>query len=92
MTDTHVYSAGTVIAVATGEYSDFSYIGHIRALRELNLRDLMESFRDGFKPKDEWDEPDPRSFVGWLIADGLVEAADVEEVHIGSYGRLELDA
>lgn len=90
MSRTMIYPAGTAIAFETGEYSDFGYIGHVVTLKELNLPDRMQEFKDGFTSKDEWDEPDPSGFVGWLIAQGHCFPADVQTVHIGSYGRLEL--
>ena len=90
MTDL-IYPAGTAIAFETGEYSDFGYIGHVVTIKELRLRDKMEEFKETFAPKDEWDNPDPRGFLGWLVATGMVFPADVQTVHIGSYGRLELD-
>lgn len=86
----HVYEAGTVIALATGEYSDFGYIGHVKALGELDVPALMQEYRDQYEPKDEWDEADPHGFLGWLISTGKVEAFDCQECHIGSYGRLEV--
>lgn len=87
---THIYPAGTAIAFSSGEYSDFSYVGHVVTLKQLNLPERMQEFKDSFKPADEWDEPDPNSFVAWLVSQGHCFPADVSEAHIGSYGRLEL--
>ena len=90
MNTTLIYPAGTAIAFEAGEYSDFCYIGHVVTLKELNLPERMQEFKEGYKPKDEWDEPRPDNFVAWLVSQGHAFPADVQTVHIGSYGRLEL--
>ena len=90
MAATNIYPAGTAIAFSTGEYSDFGYIGHVVTLKTCDLAALIDEFKGAFKPKDEWDEPDPGQFVAWLVAHGHAFPADVSEVHLGSYGELEL--
>jgi len=87
---TLIYPAGTAIAFETGEYSDFGYIGHVVTLKELRLFDKIQEYKKQYVGMNEYDTPDPESFLGWLTATGFVFPADVQTVHIGSYGRLEL--
>lgn len=85
------YPAGTVIALETGEYSDFGYIGHVVTTRECDFPALAAQYKDEFVAKDEWDEADPGGFVGWLTIHQHVFPATVSTLHIGSYGRLEIE-
>lgn len=85
------YPAGTVIAFETGEYSGFGYMGHVVTTRECDFHALAEEYKAQFKPKDDWDEADPEGFVGWLTINQHVFPATVSTLHIGSYGRLEIE-
>jgi len=91
MMSVHQYPAGTAIAFASGEYSDFSYIGHVVTMKACDLPALIAEHKSTYVAKNDWDEPSSDSFVAWLVASGHAFPADVSEVHIGSYGRLELD-
>lgn len=86
----HKYPAGTAIAFSSGEYSDFSYIGHVVTMRECDLPALIEEHKSTYVAKNKWDTPDSASFVAWLVISGYAFPAEVTEVHIGSYGELKL--
>ena len=86
----NVYEAGTAISFSEGEYSDYGYAGHVVTMKRCDLPALAQEFKDSYKAKDEWDKPDPGAFVAWLCSQGHCFPADVEECHIGSYGRLEV--
>lgn len=88
MTDTLIYSRGTIIIFEEGEYSDFGYCGQVVVLRKLDLRAEVAAWKASVK-EDDWDKG-PDMFVADLIARQIVAPLDCQTVHIGSYGRVEL--
>lgn len=86
-----VLKAGTLLIVETGEYSDSSWQGPVRMLKDATKGELADGYRSTWKPEDEWDKgPDPYDFLGWLIKEGWAEDInDVHSWHVGSYGRFE---
>ena len=89
MTNELKFGPGKVIFFSEGEYSDYGYCGRVVTLRDLDLRAVADEFRRQYKATDEYDTPDPDSFVAWLCANQYVVEIDSNEVHLGSYGRLE---
>lgn len=86
------FKVGDLVILETGEYSDRSWHGPFRALKDFNIREAAQEFQDGFKPEDEWDRAGPHEFVAWLSSSGYLEEVDAASVHVGSYGSLEIDA
>lgn len=82
---------GTLLILETGEYSDSSWHGPVRMLKSAAKADLVEAFKQEWKPTNEWDdEPSPSDFMPWLIKAGWAEdVKNVEAWHVGSYGRFE---
>lgn len=85
-----VYPRGTVVAFSEGEYSDFGYAGHVVTVVDCDFPALAKEFSKNYKPKDEWDRPDPHSFIAWLVVNEKCFPATVSEVHLGEYGRLSV--
>lgn len=90
--------AGSILTLETGEYSDFTYHGPFKVLKDINQRQVVELFRAQWKPTLDpgeelgaWDNhPDPYEFMWWLTKEGYIEdIASHHSWHIGSYGRLE---
>lgn len=90
MTKVHQYKAGTALALSEGDYSSYGYISHVVTTKDCDIPSLMEAFKAQYVPKDEWDKPDPDKFVAWLVVNEHVFPASVQEVHLGSYGELQL--
>lgn len=94
MTDLdQVLKAGSLLIIETGEYSDSSWAGPVRLLKDARKADLAETYRDEWKPDPArpWeDHAEPHGFLPWLIKAGWAEAVeDVHSWHVGSYGRFE---
>lgn len=83
--------AGTILVLETGEYSDYTFHGPLRVLRDFDQAEVVGLHREQWTPPNEWEhEPDTDSLMGWLVTSGYVEAIDnVVSWHIGSYGRVE---
>ena len=83
---------GQLIAIASGEYSDYYIRDYLRALVDIDTHEVMRLFKSiplpkGAKPYGRQDD-----FLAWLQAERIVEPSETNEViewHIGSYGELE---
>lgn len=85
-----VLKKGTLLILETGEYSDSSWHGPVRMLKDATKADLAEAFASEWSPPAEYpdDKPEPHDFMPWLIKSGYAET--VEEIaswHVGSYGE-----
>lgn len=88
--------AGELICFSSGEYSDYSYRGHFVGLQDVqqdDMNELVESVKEDFAKLEE--EPsyygDIRElFTSACIKRGWLLCIDCREIHIGSYGELEL--
>ena len=90
------YKAGTILLLSCGEYSDFRYCGEVVTLRDVDLRQEIEDWRNylgkdelGDPIADDWDHG-PSEFVAHLIKSQICAPLECQTVHIGSYGRVEL--
>lgn len=93
---------GQLIVITTGDYSDYGIRDHMRAERDFNPYVEAQRFMDtgDYLQPPEYDptgDPDiygsDDRFLAWCIREGFlspVAAEEVTELHIGSYGRLEL--
>ncbi len=83
--------AGRLVTFSCGEYSDYSYQGTYVPLRDVS-KDQMQEFCDSIKSESDEDYScDPHSmFIAKLISEGCLVVVDMQEIHIGSYGDLEL--
>lgn len=95
---------GQIIAITTGEYSDYCLRDHVRALRDFDAADEATRFKKegDYKVSPEWSfdgEPDAYGsddrFLAWAIRQQLIEPlqpGQVVELHISDYGRLDIGA
>lgn len=93
-------AAGQLIAITSGEYSDYCLRDHVRALRDFGTQEEAERFmREGdYLTPPDWDstgEPDAYDsdtrYLAWLIRERIVEPClEVVELHIGSYNQLKV--
>lgn len=81
-------TAGSLLMIETGEYSDYSFYGPVRVLRDVTKRELAEKSKV-VEPTEDWrDAAEPSDFLPWLVREGYVEAVDnVVSWHVGSYGE-----
>jgi hypothetical protein len=88
-----VFAAGTLLVIETGAYSDHSWDGPVRVMRDFTAREAAEKYIAAWvAPKDEeWkDAPTADGFLPWLVKECFVEAVDnVVAWHVGGYGRFE---
>jgi len=82
--------APVLILLSTGKYSAYSVQGAFRPLRDFTMGEAADAFRAQFKPEHDWSQPDPYAFAAWLVTAGYIEDAPTNEVHLGSYGQIEL--
>lgn len=81
--------AGTVLVFDHGEYSDYSFSGPFRVLKDFDQADVAEKFRDDWRsqPREEWnDTPSETDFIAWMNKNGYVEDMPSHQWHIGAYG------
>lgn len=92
---------GQFLTITTGEYSDYGIRDYVRVLRDFDTAEVAKLFKETGPYLDviEWaPNDDPSSygsddrFQAWAIREGYfapVEAGEVAEWHIGSYGHFE---
>lgn len=85
-------SSGYVL-IASGCYSDYQTTAY-RVLKPFSFEAAAQEYRAQFVSGKEapYDiEPSPDGFVAWLNRAGYVEdASEIQEVHVGQYGELDL--
>jgi hypothetical protein len=83
-------SAGEVIVLTSGEYSDYGITGYIVSLIDFDMGEAVDTFKQSIS-SDDYDYDTHSKFIAWLVATEKVVPVEHREIHIGSYGRLELD-
>lgn len=88
--------AGELLILSHGEYSDYSYSGPFRVLKDFDPKEQADECREYWRqlPESErcWQEgPDSSNYIAFLHARGFIEDVDCTEIHVGSYGRLQID-
>lgn len=89
---------GRLVVFSRGEYSDYRYSGIFVALDDIS-RELMTEIADECRAAMRTENGDDgtddfgadEKFIPALIKRGLLLAVDYDEIHYGSYGRLELE-
>lgn len=80
----------TLLVLETGEYSDYTFHGPFRVIKDYDEAEVIEGYKKGFIPEYEGDDsPDPHGFGGWMIAQGYLELLEHLSWHVGSYGTFE---
>lgn len=87
------YKAGELLILEDGEYSDKSWAGPFRVLKDFDIVELAEQLKSTFKPAEHHysEEPGPSDFREWLHTQGFIEDVECRSVHVGSYGTLEIE-
>lgn len=88
--DVLVFNAGDIVAFSSGEYSDYGYVGHVVITRRCDMCNLVQEFKDNFIPEYDGDDPSHDGFVSWLVITGRAVPFSPTEVHLGSYGQLQV--
>lgn len=85
---TITHKAGELIALSSGEYSDYRFNGLYRILRDCDLGDLAQAYHDQ-APMCKWDkdrkDTSDSGFGSYLIANGYAKELPYDEIHCGSY-------
>lgn len=76
---------GHVIVFTEGEYSDYRLSGFIVAAEDIDIIALSKEFTSSRKDYNISD------FPSWLISKGYGLPIAYREIHIGSYGELEIN-
>ena len=85
---TLIFPAGSAIMFSSGEYSDYFINGAVVTMKKVNIAELSKKFSEEEKCPDGFLHiPD---FVGWLIKNEYAFPAELAEVHLGAYGRLNI--
>jgi hypothetical protein len=80
--------AGTTLILEHGEYSDYTFAGPFRVLKDFDQAEVCAEFRAQWKPdpQEDWrDSPSEYEFIGWISKAGYVEDVPAHKWHIGSY-------
>jgi len=83
--------AGKLICFSTGEYSDYGYDGHFLTLGTLTrpmVEEVANKCRDRALKENHYDPRD--FFIPELNKRGWIMVVDCQEIHIGSYGVLDV--
>ncbi|ENQ1627738.1 hypothetical protein ACEOHO_004104 [Vibrio vulnificus] len=96
------YTKGELIALSTGEYSDYCVNGLVRALKDFDASVLLEEWAAEnavlledtnmvrYTRKVCREKENGMSFLGWLNKNGYTEDVKYRELHTGSYDDVEL--
>jgi hypothetical protein len=88
----HELPAGTVVAISTGEYSDYRVGAFVKLLKPINEAVWEEMGKACSAPRSYDPDGDPRfdeyKAIPWLVAHGYAEEIEHVELHMGDYGRL----
>lgn len=76
---------GTILVLEHGEYSDYTFDGPFRVLKEFDQAIISAEFRAQFVPPYQGARPDESDFIGWLARNGYVENLAAHRWHIGCY-------
>lgn len=83
---------GQIVAITSGEYSDYCLRGHMRALRDFDAHEEMERFKregDYLVQQRGWGMTPhgaEERFMAWMTREGLLAPMDDEtvvELYIG---------
>ncbi|MBB5700646.1 hypothetical protein FHS76_000489 [Ochrobactrum daejeonense] len=85
-----IIKAGTILAFCGGEWSDKWTTRPFTVLKDFDQQVVVDAYRAGFVPKDEWDELDEHGFAGWLTRSGYIEdVPNSYNWYVGAYGEFD---
>ena len=87
VTDKLTHRFGVLIALSSGEYSDYSFNGLYRVLRDMHLPTLAQAYHDSLPELQRYaggtyKTPTSTGFGSYLIRDGWVEEIIYDEIHM----------
>jgi hypothetical protein len=88
--------AGQLVVFSTGEYSDYGYRGSYVVLRDVPATEMVEiadQVRAEVKAEEEktgWSDGVHQKFQAALIRRACLADINLREIHLGSYGELDL--
>ena len=96
---------GEIITLSEGEYSDYCVNGVFKVLKDFDTEDVKqllaihhgaESFEqlidiDWQHDKKMWMFEPRKAYIGYLNSNGYIEDVDYREIHLGSYGDLNIN-
>lgn len=82
---------GTLITFQTGCYSDKTWHGPFKVVREFIRDDVAAEFLRQWIAPSVWEErPEPEQFLAWMQRAGYIDPVDgTTEWHIGDFNRFE---
>ena len=80
-------TAETIIVFDHGEYSDYSFTGPLRVIKDFDQVEVSELFREQWMPTNKFERyPSCSEFIAWMTKELYVESIDgVHNWFIGSY-------
>ncbi len=79
---------GQIVVLSSGEYSDYRYMYIGKALLDFCSKDI-EKYEA--QCNSEWGSFDEGKLVAILDKEGFFEEIDAHEIHVGDYGRFDLN-
>jgi hypothetical protein len=81
-----IIKAGTILTFEDGEFSDFSYNGPFRVLKDFDQKTVVNDYIRLFKPEYLQDKPDVERFLNYLsVNDYIVDDFPKYAWYLGAY-------
>lgn len=77
----------TVLAMETGEYSDYSVLGFFEAVVDVDEQKVVDEYLSQHPQQKQMFHFDHYQFVAWLVEKGYLRDIDYARWFIGSYGQ-----
>lgn len=88
MTQNMELKAGHIIVFSEGEYSDYGYRGSYVCLQDVSHEELVSLAEDVKSIGERWGQVD--TFEAECIKKGWLAIINIREIHLGSYGDLDV--
>lgn len=86
-----IIQAGQLVLLSSGEYSDYGVLAIAKSLKDFDTNEETINFLEELKIHSGHDHDIEFRFMAWLHKKGFIEDVPYREVHLGSYGRIEID-
>lgn len=81
-----IIKKNTILILTNGRYSDFTFSGPFKVLKDIDQIETSNLFRQQWKPKRVWDDkPREEEFIAWLSTNDFIEDILFHEWHIGEF-------
>lgn len=90
MTQAKEIPAGTIVALSSGEYSDYSVLMFARVIKPLNA-DVWQEMGTGCQDSEvshDYEYCNLYKCAPWLVTNGYIEEIEYTELHVGAYGHM----